>query len=264
MKAAVVFKQPLLWFVIVGLALFVADSQLSDDSSEIIVTPALRDRLATLWTTQTGLIATESELNALVDNWVKEEVLYQEALRLGLDQEDSIVRRRLVQKLGFIAESEIAPAPELGQLEQFYQQHLADYTLPERYSLQQLYFQQLADAEHALTQINAGTEAQELGESSMLNPSYAYRSALDLNATFGAGFSDQLASLEVGRWQGPLQSGFGFHLLFINAVHPEQVTPLEAVQQQVLLDYQRAQQINARDIYIDRLLENYSIIVETQ
>ena len=124
------FRQPLIWFVLIGLFLFVADSQIGDDRHEIVITDALRDRLATLWTTQTGLVATEAEVDSLVDNWVKEEVLYREALRLGLDEDDSIVRRRLVQKLGFIAESEPIPAPEIGELEAFYQQHIDDYTLP--------------------------------------------------------------------------------------------------------------------------------------
>ena len=147
-------KQPLLWFLAIGLALFIADSRIPENRDEIVITPALRDRLATLWTTQTGLVATEAELNSLLDNWLKEEVLYREALRLGLDQEDSIVRRRLVQKLGFIAESQTIPTPEQGELEAFYQENIDDYTLPVRYSFRHLYFQQLAAAENAQARIN--------------------------------------------------------------------------------------------------------------
>ena len=248
----------------IGVLLFVADSQLTDDRNEIVITSALRDRLATLWTTQTGLIATEAEIDALLDNWLKEEVLYQEALRLGLDEEDSIVRRRLVQKLGFIAESEPIPAPEIGELEAFYQQHIDDYTLPVRYSFQHLYFQQFESAQEALEQINKGALARDFGESSMLNPAYAYRSALDLNATFGADFASQIANLPVESWQGPVQSGFGFHLVLLNVVHPEQTTPLDAIGQQVTEDYRRARQLEARDIYVENLLQQYNIRVETQ
>ncbi len=257
-------RQPLLWFLVIGLALFVADSRIPDTRSEIVITSALRDRLATLWTTQTGLIATEAELNALVDNWLKEEVLYREALRLGLDQEDSIVRRRLVQKLGFIAESEAIPAREQGELEAFYREYVDDYTLPVRYSFRHLYFQQRAAAENALARIGEGAAPQEVGESTMLNPAYAYRSALDLNATFGAGFAGQLGNLATGSWQGPVQSGFGFHLVWINAIHPRQVTPLEEIRQQVLQDLQRERQLRARDAYVENLLEEYSIVVESQ
>ena len=244
-----ILKQPLLWFSLIGALLFLADSRLKEERSEIIVTPTLRDRLANLWTTQTGLIASEAEINSLLENWLKEEVLYREALRLGLDQEDTIVRRHLVQKLSFIAESE---------------GNIHDYTLPIRYSFQQLYFQSQESADNALGQINSGTGAQEFGESSMLNPTYAYRSALDLNATFGTGFADQVASLSIGNWDGPIQSGFGYHLIFINTVHSEEKTPLSVIQQQVTQDFQRSRQITVRDTYIENLLNEYTITVESQ
>ena len=213
-----ILKQPLLWFSLIGALLFLADSRLTEERTEIIITPSLRDRLTNLWTTQTGLSASEAEIDSLVENWVKEEVLYQEALRLGLDQEDTIVRRHLVQKLSFIAESEPLPTPEASELEAFYQENIRDYTLPIRYSFQQLYFQSQESADNALGQINEGTEAKGFGESSMLNPTYAYRTALDLNATFGTGFADQLASLLIENWDGPVQSGFGYHLIFINTI----------------------------------------------
>ena len=98
----------------------------------------------------------------------------------------------------------------------------------------------------------------------MLNPTYAYRSALDLNASFGTGFADQVASLSIGNWDGPIQSGFGYHLIFINTVHPEEKTPLSVIQQQVTQDFQRSRQITVRDTYIENLLNEYTITVESQ
>lgn len=264
MASGSVFKQPLLWFLVIGLLLFIADNQFSVGRNEIIISPVLRERLATLWTTQTGLVATEAELDALVENWLQEEVMYQEALRLGLDRDDSIVRRRLVQKLGFIAESEDSPEPEPSELLAFYQEHLADYTLPIRYSFQQLYFQSMDQAENALDQISNGAEASALGQLSMLNSGYAYRSELDLNATFGAGFASQLAGLQPGSWQGPVQSSFGFHLILVNAIHPSEISPLQAVQEQVTQDFKRSRQSHARDAYIEKLLDEYTIIVEAR
>lgn len=255
-------KQPLLWFLAIGLALFIADSRIPESRDEIVVTAALRDRLATLWTTQTGLVATEAELNSLVDNWLKEEILYREALRMGLDREDSIIRRRLVQKLGFITESETIPTPEEGELEDFYRENIDEYTLPVRYSFRHHYFQQRAAAENALARINEGAAAQEYGEPTMLNPAYAYRSALDLNAVFGAGFAGQLETVAAGGWQGPVQSGFGFHLVWIDTIHPSEVTPFDGIRQQVLQDFQRARQLQARDTYVENLLEEYTIVVE--
>ena len=127
----VFLKQPLLWFALIGILLFVVDEQFSIDRNEILVTVAMQERLGGLWTTQTGLTASEQELDALVENWIREEILYQEALRLGLDQEDSIVRRRLVQKLGFIAETEDSAPPERGAVtHSLYAIHSSSSTLP--------------------------------------------------------------------------------------------------------------------------------------
>ena len=101
-----VFKHPLFLFSILGLSLLFLESLNNYDRQEIIVTVPQQQRLATLWETQTGYVATPDQLDSLVANYIEEEVLYQEALRLGLDEQDSIVRRRLIQKLSFIAESE--------------------------------------------------------------------------------------------------------------------------------------------------------------
>lgn len=257
-----ILKQPLLWFALVGILLFVVDEQFSVDRNEIVVTAAMQERLSNLWTTQTGLIASDEELDALIGNWISDEVLYQEALRLGLDYEDSIVRRRLVQKLGFIAETEENPTPERKALQEFYENNLVSYTLPIRYSLQHLYFNTRADAELALEQIGSGVDARSLGVSSMLNPSYAYRGSQDLDATFGAGFADQLAALITGSWQGPIRSGFGFHLIFLSAIHPQETSPFNSVEQQVLQDFSRSQQVNAKETYVQNLLDEYTVSVD--
>jgi hypothetical protein len=255
-------RQPLVWFALIGIALFVADSRFSVGRSEIYVSTGLQDRLAALWTTQTGLIATEAELDSLLQNWIRDEVLYQEALRLGLDQEDSIVRRRLVQKLSFIAETEQTLAPEIATLETFYRNNIDDYTLPKRYSFRQLYFESLGSAEQALRDIGLGHDTSGLGDPTMLNASYAYRSAIDLNATFGFGFPDQLQGLEIAKWQGPIRSGFGYHLIQTTSVEPEQTSPFATVQQQVAIDYRQYQQENARDAFVINLMDQYTIVVE--
>ena len=257
-------RQPLLWFALVGVFLFVVDARFSIDRSEILVSVAQQERLATLWQTQTGLTASTEELSALVDSWIREEVLYREALRLGLDVEDTIIRRRLVQKLGFIAESEPVEIPTDAELQAYYRDNLADYTLPVRYSFRQRYFQTFEAAEQALEQIKQGRDASEFGESTMLNADYAYRSVLDLNTNFGIGFADNLVGLSVGLWEGPLHSGLGFHLVQLTALHPAENSPFPSVRTQVAMDYQQVRQVNAREDYIDELINRYTIIRESR
>lgn len=255
-------RQPILWFLCIGGFLFAVDGIFSTDQNEILISSSLNERLATLWKTQTGEIASEQELRSLVKNWIHDEVLYQEALRLGLDQEDSIVRRRLIQKISFIAESEPLEQATDSDLRAWYDQHIAEYTLPRRYSFSQLYFSSFDSATQAAQRIEQGEDAENQGETSMLNSTYSYRSALDLSSVFGRGFADSLDALEIGGWRGPVKSGYAYHLIKLAAIHPPQATPYDAIQLQVSEDYKQQQKAAVRDSYIDEIIGRYTIIRE--
>ena len=257
-------QQPLLWFLLIGVLLFAADELLSVDRVDIYAGPDLQRRLGNLWQTQTGQPAKAQELESLVNNWIEEEVLYREALRLGLDEEDTIIRRRLIQKIKFIAEAEPIATPGTTVLQLFYEQHIEDYTLPKRYSFRQLYFQTLDAANAALLQIEQGAIAERFGETSMLGTSYAYRSGLELNAAFGLGFADRIDGFDANVWRGPVISGFGYHLIEIVAFHSPEQTPFTAAAAQVAMDYRQVQQETARQSYIEQLMSRYSIIREAR
>ncbi|MDB3992858.1 peptidylprolyl isomerase [Gammaproteobacteria bacterium] len=257
-----VFKHPFFLFSILGLSLFFLDFLNNYNRQEIIVTVPQQQRLATLWETQTGYVATPGQLDSLVANYIEEEVLYQEALRLGLDEQDSIVRRRLIQKLSFIAESESSEPANRSVLQNFHQENIDSYTLPERYSFRQLYFESEAEAKEALLSLNNGEDFKTLAKPSMLNLEYAYISELQINATFGVGFFSRLATTPLNLWQGPLTSGFGFHLIHLLAIHKEEVTPFEDIEGQISMDYQRDQEENARFNFIKELTKKYAITIE--
>ena len=127
MTIARILKNPLFGFLLLGSVLFLLDSLAGSDRQSIVVSVAQQQRLAALWETQTGSEVTPEQLDSLVKNWVEEEVLYREALRLGLDHEDSIVRRRLIQKLGFIAESNSSTTKTDLTLENYYQKKIKNH-----------------------------------------------------------------------------------------------------------------------------------------
>jgi hypothetical protein len=256
--------QPLLWFVFISLCVFILDDLIPDARDEIFVSNAQKDRIALLWKTQTGEDASTQELDSLVNSWVEEEVLFREALRLGLDQDDSIIRRRLVQKLGFIAEAQMGSEPEIAELESYYSQNIIDYTLPLRYSFRQLYFPDQASADAQLSQAKLGKDISSTGSTSMLNDGYAFRSELDIDATFGSGFSTKLTGLSVREWQGPVESSFGFHLVYLTSIHAEEAAPLNSVLDSVGSDYQQFQKMTARRRYLEALLDDYLIRYEAQ
>ena len=256
------FRQPLVWFLCISGALFVVDARTANQAEPLIVTAAVRDRISLLWETQMGAPPSSVELESLIAGWIEEEALYREAIRLGLEREDSIIRRRLVQKLNFIAESDPVEQAEEAMLEAFYREHIEDYTLPERLTFRQLTFREESSARSALDAIADGEEPSSLGESTMLNRSYSYRSALDLNSSFGLGFAAKIDTSRLNEWQGPLNSSFGYHLLFLTGLEPEQATPFQAAREKVLRDYQQASTNAARQRSVETLLPNTALRFE--
>ncbi|MBD3646155.1 MAG: peptidyl-prolyl cis-trans isomerase [Pseudomonadales bacterium] len=236
------------------------DAWLGDRPDEIIVDDGVRTRLTKLWQAQAGSPPTEAQLDALVENWIQEEVFYREALRLQLDREDTIIRRRLIQKLGFIAED--VAEPDEAALRTYYNENLADYTLPERYTFYQIFFaDDAAAATEALSELRDDDAGwRELGAPGMLSHAYASRSEPEIAATFGKAFASHLASLEAGEWRGPVSSVFGQHLVKINRVHPPETAPFTSVQRNVLNDYLYRQRQQSRQQYYEELLDHYDVV----
>ena len=257
-------RSPFLGFLITGFLLFLLDSLTGSERKTIVVSAAQQQRLATLWETQTGSSATPEQIESLVRNWVEEEILYQEALRLGLDHGDSIVRRRMIQKLSFIAESEPSGTEADVSLDDYYRKNLKNYTLPERYTFEQLYFKKRANADEALNALTLGGSSRDFGELSMLNSQYAFRSRQDIDTTFGSGFAEKFVNNKTGSWQGPYPSGLGFHLIQIKNIHEAEITPLNAIIERVRMDFQRDKEVFARKEFIRNLSDQYSITIESK
>ena len=264
MKIPKPIRSPFFGFLLMGSLLFFFESLTDSDRKPIVVSMAQQQRLATLWETQTGSIATPEQIESLIRNWIEEEVLYQEALRLGLDHDDSIVRRRMIQKLGFIAESDPPGTEAEVSLDEYYQQNLNNYTLPERYTFEQLYFERKANADEALAVIALGESSRNFGEFSMLNSQYAFRSRQEIDTTFGSGFAEKFDRNKLNSWQGPYASGLGFHLVQIKKIHRAEVTPLDAIRDRVRMDFQRDKEVFARKEFLRNLSTQYSVTIESK
>ncbi len=263
-------REPLLWFVILGCLLFAADSYLNQKSDTIVVDQALRERLDKLWQAQTGNVARPDELESLVDTWMKEEILYREALSLGLDKDDAIVRRRLVQKLNFLVEDVEDGAIEKQAVLDYYKENLMRYTLPDRYSFAQKYFAELNDASAALSLLMSGEEVGSIGETSMLNDDYRARSLREISGDFGAEFSrafsqeitefnEQIESPQDQRWTGPIRSSFGYHLIRIDEQIPGVPTPFEYIEKRIVADYRQSKLDVAMQDYYESLRDKYKV-----
>jgi len=256
-------RDPLTFFLIAGAALFFIASWFEPEEIpyDIIISDADMQRLGDQWRMQMRRDASTEELDGLVNQLIKEEIYYREAQRLNLDQNDTIVRRRLVQKLTFLTEDiATAQAPDDQALRAFYEENLERYKLPERYTFTHRYFSadRRADAQQDAT--TALEDEAATGDPFMLQKAYAERSERDIGDLFGRDFAKDLSTLTPAEnWQGPVRSAYGWHAVQLTEVNREAVETFETVRSRVLTDMQQATREAANRDYYDNLKAQYSI-----
>ena len=197
-------------------------------------------QLAEYWREQTGRPPSAKDLAALVEERVDEEVLAREAIRLGLDYDDIIIRRRLAQKMAFIGEDMTTVAePSEADLRRYFEGHRASYFLAPTYALRHIYFSRdrhgaSADlaARAALRALSRGAQAPT-GDPFMLASQFADVRAADLEKDFGADFARAVAAAPPGRWVGPVTSPFGVHVIRVEAHAASRVPDFADVRPQV-------------------------------
>lgn len=208
-----------------------------------------------------------SELARLVDDFALEEIYTRQAIAMGLDQNDAVIRRRLRQKLEFLTTSVASVnRPDEGELQRFLVQHSEEYRAPNRYSFQQVYVnptrsatdldQRLAEVEDALSQGESIS-----GDESLISPEFNDASSTYIDSTLGRGFAAQLDELALNEWSGPLRSGVGFHFVRLSAREPGAVPPLDAIRTAVLRDWTYERESQAREEIEEELLASYEVVV---
>ena len=272
--------EPLIHFLLLGALIFVAYSVLAPDEgrdegdSRIVVSQGQQEHLVTAFSRTWQRPPTQEEFNGLVDDWIREEIAYREGLAMGLDTGDLIIRRRLRQKLELLAEDVISldePTDEV--LQAYLDENTGDYRLEPRYSLRQIYFSTdyrgedtAADAEALLEQLRAGevddSDWQNLGDRIALPAESRDARASALAARFGDSFAEGLVDLPTGAWQGPVQSGFGLHLVYLDEVVEGRALSLDEAREAVLRDYEAKRLRESVAALYDRLRERYEIVVE--
>lgn len=260
------YKDPLVVFFTAGLLLFIIAGGVGDDEqSNIEVRSQDVERLAQQWSQQMRREPSARELDGIVDQYVKEEIYYREALRLGLDNNDTIVRRRMLQKLTFLTEDlavSDTPSPDL--LEQYHRDNSENYRQPKRYSFQHRYFSsdRRDNAEQVAKQ--ALTDEDLIGDPFMLQKQYAQRSAREIGDLFGRDFAVALAALTPEQqWQGPLRSAYGWHVVQLSNVTDDRIIPFDEVRDRVLADWQQDQRQAANKEYERSLRKRYQVQMPT-
>jgi len=255
-------REPLLHFLLIGAGLFTVfyymrpHRDTSPTSRQIQFSLDELSQLALLFQSQWRREPTVDELDRLVENKVQQEVLYREALTMGLDKGDEIVKRRMAQKMQFLAEDVAAARePTTEELKNWFTNNSQKFAMPARFSFRHLYFspdrrgeRAREDALKALTQLASQPEdsklAASLADPFMFQDYYRDRAQEYLSKEFGPRFAESVEKLTPASWQGPVESGYGWHLVFVDTIIPGRTPTFEEIESDVKtawLSQQKAQ-----------------------
>ena len=266
-------REPLLHFAVVGAILFGGYSWLNNTWADTTTVEPVRIGegdvrwLKQTWSSQWVREPSAEELNGLVDDLLNEKLMAREAEAMGLGEDDTIIRRRLAQKLKFLVEDTAQLAePSEAELRQFYAANASHFETPGSLSFRQVYFNPerrtdaQADAKLALAELNAQGEAEPTaGDRLLFGDSFDDTDALALSGMFGADFAHEVLALEPGGWRGPVKSGYGFHLVFVTRRTPTAPKHFETVRDEVLAEWRGAKQTELSRAYLVELRKKYGV-----
>lgn len=268
-------REPLLHFLLLGGLLFAVQALRGErgaPAEAIRVSAGDIEHLATLFERTWMRPPTAAELDGLIDDHVRTEAAWREARAMGLDRDDAVLRRRLRQKLEFLAEELAAQAqPTDAELERFLEAHAEVFRDEARTSFRQVYFSPEkrgsaveADVRALLARLVAdpADDGGELGDASLLPEGLELARASEIDAQFGAGFEAGLATLAPGVWSGPLDSSYGLHLVLVSAREPGRMPALAEVRAAVEREWFAERRLQGIEDFYRGLLERYQVSIE--
>ncbi len=280
-RLSTLIHEPLIYFLTIGALIYLLYGLFSkpgggESDNTITITAGEIDWLETSWKKRWMRAPTPQERQGLIDAYVKERVMSREAIAMGLDRDDTIIRRRLAQKLEFLTQDLVKPAPPAEEdLKAYFITHTDRYQPPDLITLTHIFIdpdkrgdQTLRDAEEIKVKLKAlgqPTEGSgEFGDLFMLQRYYPERAESEISKLFGREFARAVFGLSPGQWHGPILSGYGVHLVYVH--HRKEAPPVTfaAVQDRVRQDWESDKRRELNDKFIANLLARYDVIIEDQ
>ncbi len=263
-------------FLLIGAALFCVFDQVGDPvevDNRIIISQADLDILANDWLRRTGRPPSPQQVEQQLRQYIREQVLSREAVNLGLDRDDVIIRRRLAQKMQYLFDDlGQVPDPTDADLNVFMSNHIERFTLPATLSFGHIFLDPDSRGEVTLDQAlqllsrlqesSPAIDTSELGDPTLLPLQFGNQTRLQISNLFGDEFAGQVYSLPVNRWSGPVASGYGLHLVFVHSRTAARVQPLAEVRQSVIRQWQTAKQQELNDLFYQGIQQRYEIILD--
>lgn len=268
-------KDPAFHFLLISIGLFALfflapkepTPTVAQSNFEITVTESDARNLTQLFKATWQRQPTEDELQTLVDSKVRDEIIVREARALGLDQADSAINTRLVQKMKFLTDSvaqSITPSGD--ELQAYFEENQQRFEVGGKVSFVQVYLGSQATQEtvdETLSALRSGTSPRELGVPTMLPSEISTSQQRQVDGQFGSGFFNSIEQGALNEWLGPIQSGLGYHLVIVTRKSGAQVPQLEDIRENVLSDWRREMATEFYEAQFDGFKEQYTISIPT-
>ncbi len=270
-------REPLIHFLFIGAALFllfkVFDDPVGQQSSRIVITNGQIEYLKASFARTWQRSPTKQELQGLIDGYVREEIFYREALALGLDKNDTVIRRRLKQKLELMSDDLvgiIVPSDE--DLQEFIETHTESFRIEPRITFRHVYlnvYQRGNAAEDEATRLltllsdeGNKSDPDTLGDSLMLPKSFNLSPVGEIAKMFGKPFILELVNSKPGQWIGPVQSGYGLHLVLVSEHVAGRLPQLDEIREAVEWEWSAAHKKDLKENIYNELRERYTVEFE--
>ena len=273
-------REPLLHFMLIGAAIYLlygafAEPVAEADDKTIIVSAGEIQWMRSSWQQRWNRPPTPEEFDGLIQQYIRETVLYREALTMGLNQHDMVIRRRLAQKLEYLAKDLVAlTSPTEEELLAYFAEHQDRYQQPDLYTFTQVFIDPdkrgdatLTDAEEIkatlIAQGGAIEDVGALGDKIMLQNYYPEKDPSEIQKNFGTGFAESLMALTIGQWHGPVLSGYGVHLVYVSHIRESPKPVFAELRERVTEDWKidRGEELN--EVFYENLRGQYTVVIES-
>jgi peptidyl-prolyl cis-trans isomerase C len=268
-------REPFVHFLVLGALIFGAYAWLDgepaaqNNDNRIVIDQGELDHLTGLWKRQWKRDPAPSDVAAIIDRHLRQEIFYREALKMNLDHNDEIIKKRLAQKMEAIADdlSTLMRPPTNEQLREYYESHADFFKLPKAYAFKQVLFLpgEAKGMEATLASMRGGAGVPRDRMNKLSVPvEWSLTSVRDIDNAFGGGFSAALDDLPVGEWSRPVQSGYGSHLVFIERKEEARVPDFEEVRDYVAREYEYRSVLEMQDQVYGELLDKYEVSITAE
>ena len=257
-------KYKVLIFFVIGICLYLVDTVMSaDEDKNIFVSDQEILSLISAWKSQVGRDPTDDELVRIINNLIDEEILYREALLLGLDQEDTIIKRRLAQKITFLKEESIPEIPSAKELKEYFENNKEKYFIESSFTFTHYYFSEnsnsLARSQQALKNLQEKSAVKS--DPFYLGKAFANEPLRNINTNFGKAFGKELMEANLNQWNGPFKSTYGHHIVYLNSTNPGYIPEIEEVLRQVEVDFLQMKREDAVRGFLSDIRSEYTIFI---